>query len=200
MDLTCKSCISLEVNREDEPPKTDWIFFSSPSGFALFLEYFGFQKNTRIAVLGAGTATRMEEYGLYPDFTPVSTEPEEAIKIFCAQLKPTETVLVPRSEISLQRFRNSLPANQLVDWPFYSNHPAPPEIASDADFLIFTSPSNARAYLDAHGIKLTQIAVAIGEATFRALQDLVATTVLKSETPTEESIWDVISTHRERMG
>ncbi len=144
-------------------------------------------------MLGEGTAAKMEVYGLYPDFTPASADPQEAIDSFCAQLGIDETVLIARSDISLQRFRNSLPADQLVDWPFYNNHPSPPEAASDADYLIFTSPSNARSYLEAHGMKSTQIAVAIGDSTFRALQDLVTTTVLKSESPTEEFIWDVIS-------
>lgn len=187
----------MEVNREDIPPKTDWIFFSSPSGFELFLDHFGFQKNTRIGVLGVGTADKMKDYGLFPDFLPTYTDPEEAIKSFCDQLDENESVLVPRSEISLQRFLSALPPHQLVDWPFYTNHPSPPKEASEADYLIFTSPSNALAYFGVHKLNHKQVAVAIGNSTFSALGKSGITRSIKSEAPTEEGIWEAITKYQQ---
>ncbi len=187
------SCISLSITRSDEPPKSNWIFFSSPSGFELFLHQFGLPQHTLLAALGAGTASKMSEFGLKPDFAPTSSDPRKAIEEFVAFLAPGANVLIARSEISLQRFQGLLAANQLIDWPFYSNEPNPPDAPTEAGFLIFTSPSNARAYFSKHSIAAYQKVVAIGHSTLAALEELGFRGVLVAKSPTESEMWAEIN-------
>jgi uroporphyrinogen-III synthase len=155
----------------------------------MFFEYFSIRENTRIGVLGSGTLKALEAQARKADFVPGSSDPEEAITEFCELLKPSETVLIPRSEISLQRFKRFLSAAQLIDFTFYSNTPAPPENQFLGDVLIFTSPSNARAYFSKFDLLTHQRVVAIGQSTFDALQQRKTKSLYLSDAPTEEAMW-----------
>jgi uroporphyrinogen-III synthase len=187
--LDCRSCIGLEVYRKDMPPPVDWIFFSSPSGFRLFSEHFGLPRDTRIAVLGEGTERALETMGLTADFIPDSTDPQTAIEQFCKEIGRDDRVLIARSDISLQRFYGQLSELQLVDWPFYTNRPTPPTQKFQGDVLIFTSPSNVRAYFSKFQLMPHQRAVGIGGATFKALVELTPGPVRQSKAPTEAEMW-----------
>jgi uroporphyrinogen-III synthase len=192
VEIEAHSCISLQVNQQEPPKQTDWVFFSSPAGVGLFFEHFSIRDTTRIGVLGPGTLKALEGRGYAAKYVSESADPEEAITAFCRQLAPSERVLVPRSEISLQRFKGLLREDQLVDFPFYSNLPAPPQKQFEGDVLIFTSPSNARAYFSVHRLMNHQRIVAIGQSTYDALRKCTPGPLQKSEAPTEEAMWAAV--------
>lgn len=192
VEIHAHSCISLQVNQQEAPRQTDWIFFSSPAGVGMFFDHFSIHEKTRIAVLGTGTLKALEILGRTAHFVPEHTDPDEAIRQFCKRLAPAETVLVPRSEISLQRFKPVLTPDQLIDFPFYSNAPAPPQEQFEGDVLIFTSPSNGRAYFSKYELLAHQRVVAIGKSTFDALRKCTSGLLQKSEAPTEEAMWAAV--------
>lgn len=193
--FTFQSCIRLSLLPEvDQPPGTDWIFFSSPSGVRLFLSRFSLPDGVRAAVLGEGTALALREAGIAPDFVPQTSDVRDAVEAF-AEYSGGETVLYPRSTASLLRLRTAVTSERLIDFPFYLNSPAPPETATDADYLVFTSPSNAAAYLGEHRLAPGQQAVAIGESTASRLIELGVSGFIVSESPDAAGVWKAISEH-----
>jgi len=194
--FTFQSCILLSLlPGVDSPPVTDWIFFSSPSGVRLYLSCFSLPEGTKTAVLGKGTEAALREAGYMPDFLPHTSDVQEAVEAF-AKHSEGETVLYPHSTASLLRLRTAIPADRLIEFPFYLNSPAPPETATDADYLVFTSPSNAAAYLSKHRLAPGQRAVAIGESTASRLTELGASGFIVSDSPDAAGVWKAISYHR----
>lgn len=194
--FTFQSCIRLSLLPGlDPPPATDWIFFSSPSGVRLFLSRFSLREGTKTAVLGEGTAAALRGEGYEPNYLPPTDDVQEAVEAF-AKHSEGETVLCPRSTASLLRLRTAVPLDRLVDFPFYLNSPAPPETATDADYLVFTSPSNAAAYLSKHPLAPGQRAVAIGESTAARLAELGVSGFIVSASPDAAGVWKAISDRR----
>jgi uroporphyrinogen-III synthase len=189
-----RSCINLKVNSVLPPPATDWLFFSSPSGVRLYLENFEMPVDTKVAVLGEGTAAALEGVqGMAIHFVPESRDVEIGVMEFASLVGPDETVLYPRSESSLLRLHSVLSPPRLVDWPFYENIPHPPSFPIYDDYLVFTSPSNASAYLSKHRVRTNQRLVAIGYSTGEQLATLGVQRYLVSEAPTPEAIWKCIA-------
>ncbi|MCA1750515.1 MAG: uroporphyrinogen-III synthase, partial [Flavobacteriales bacterium] len=193
-EFTFQSCIKLSLIPGIELlPETDWVFFSSPSGVRLFFDAFSLSAKSKIAVLGRGTATALRGTGRIPDFVPETTDVQAAVEAFANLPKGNETVLYPRSSESLLRLRTAIPAESLVDFPFYLTLPDPPDAPSDADYLVFTSPSNAGAYLGMHELQRGQKAVAIGRSTATRISEEGLTDFLVSTAPTPEGVWRCIA-------
>lgn len=100
------------------------------------------------------------------------------------------------SDKSLKRMRGIVPEDQLVEWEFYENLPKKHIPKSEADYLIFTSPSNAEAYLDLHELNEYQTVVAIGKTTNGALKKRGISKRICAEHPTEEWVWEAILKNR----
>lgn len=176
-------------------PKADWIFFLSPSGVSLFSSQFD-AESYKIGVIGPGTEREVRNCGWRVDFAPKSTDPKEGIEEFANQLPTTETVIMACSDKSLKRMHGLIAANQLIEWEFYRNKPKKHPTKTEAQYVIFTSPSNANAYLDHHVLDTTQVAVAIGKSTEGALKTRQISNFIRATHPTEESMWEAILMHR----
>lgn len=157
----------------------------------LFAEKFD-PNSLKIGVIGPGTQRAIEEKGWMVAFLPQSTDPKEGIDEFAEKLKSNESVIMACGDKSLKRMHGIIPAERLIEWEFYENVPARNIPKSTADYLIFTSPSNADAYLDIHELDDNQMVVAIGKTTDTALEKRGISNKIRAEHPTEDSIWEVI--------
>lgn len=194
-----KSCIRLDLSADDSPPTSDWLFFLSPSGVELFAERFS-TKGFKVGVIWEGTAEAVREHlDVMPDFVATHVDSGEAVAEFIAQLSSNETVTVAQGDLSLRRFAGKIAADRLREWTFYSNEPNAPDQASDADYLLFTSPSNAEAYLDSHGIKEDQKIVSIGRTTLAKLHGMGYADALLSEEPSEKGMWEAVVRDLEKL-
>ena len=125
---------------------------------------------------------------------PKNTDPKEGIDEFAERLAATETVIMACSDKSLKRMHGIIPAIQLIEWEFYENIAASDISKTNANYLIFTSPSNADAYLDLFDLDANQIVVAIGKTTQAALEKRGILNSICAEHPEEEWIWREILT------
>jgi uroporphyrinogen-III synthase len=80
----------------------------------------------------------------------------------------------------------------LIELQAYSTLPAKEIYKSAAKYLLFTSPSNAEAYLNAHELANDQVLVAIGPTTAEAIRLTSSHVVLTAPEPTERAIWETI--------
>lgn len=165
----------------------------SPSGVELFSQQFD-ASPYKIGVIGPGTKRAVEEQGWEVTFLPQSTDPKEGIDEFAEILSSSETVIMACSDKSLKRMRGIISDRQLIVWEFYENVPAPEISKSTANYLIFTSPSNADAYLDLYKLDEHQTVVAIGKTTQAALEKRGILNSICAEHPEEEWIWREILT------
>lgn len=184
-ELICFSCIEKKLTSKDPPPAAEWIFFYSPSAVHLFLAAFKTFRAKR-AALGEGTARAFRLNGIQPDFVGSSSDPSEVMREFREVVSRQEQVVQARGEKSFERLREVLPEEQIIDWPFYRTESKAhiPEVTSDV--YIFTSPSNAEAYLEKYGLPANARAVVFGESTRKAVEKYANAEIVVTAQPGEE--------------
>jgi hydroxymethylbilane synthase len=152
------------------PRVTDWIFFSSKHAVKYFLEPKPDIGNAKIGVIGKSTAAAVRTYGKRADFIGYSTDTKMTGKQFASLVK-SGTVLFPQAKDSMrtvqQQFVNRA---QAIDLPVYETINKPVEGISDADIMLFTSPSNVEAFLEKSHVKKGQKIIAMGDATANTLK------------------------------
>jgi len=190
-ELTCFSCIRKSLITSEGPPEADWIFFYSPSAVEMFLESFG-DYRAKWAALGEGTARIFREQGFEPDFIGKSPDTSEVMKEFKSAISEEERVVQARGETSFERLREVLPAERILDWPFYRTEAKAKVPKADADVYIFTSPSNAKAYLSKFEISSAAKVIVFGESTKKAVETLTTVKIFVTDEPGEERALQLI--------
>jgi len=190
-DLITFSCIRKDILTHNPPPEADWIFFYSPSAVALFLENFGGYQARR-ATLGEGTARIFREGGIKPDFVGQSPDPIEVMKEFEAVRSKEEKVVQARGKTSFERLREVLPSECILDWPFYHTESKTNIPRVEADVYIFTSPSNAEAYLSEYGVHPKSRVIVFGQSTKTAVEKYTDAEVLITAEPGERGAIEII--------
>jgi len=183
-ELSFFSCIEFSLTAADEPPEADWIFFYSPSAVRLYAD--NFTSRFRFAALGEGTADAMRELGFQPQFIGKSSDTSEVMEEFAALIKSDEKVVQARGEKSFERLREQLPPSQILDWPFYQTQAKQEITEVTADYYIFTSPSNAEAYLQTHQLTKGAVVIVFGDSTKKAVEQYTTAKILLTDRPGEE--------------
>ena len=154
-------------------PQTDWIFFSSKHAVNFF-----FARQPRIGTqwfgcIGKSTAEALRRHGHAADFIGYSTDTRLTGKQFASRVG-SGTVLFPQAKGSLRTVQNGfVKKEQVIDLPVYETRPAGAAGTLSPErfgVLVFTSPSNAEAFLRDHRIDDAQRVVAMGDATGHVLR------------------------------
>jgi uroporphyrinogen-III synthase len=184
-DITDVSMIeAIPISFSPNIPDTDWIFFSSKNAVEFFFSQKPILKNQKFAAIGSGTAAilpvphALAWVGDTNDIERVAHEFEQLIQ--------GQTVLFPQSEVSLQTVQKALKEEQIINLICYKTAANPQKVHA-AQVLVFTSPSNVKAYLQLNSILPTQRLIAFGKSTARCLYELgyAAVNILPSLTPKE---------------
>lgn len=155
--------------------RADWIFFNSKNAIEHFFNLDPLiLKKTKIAVLGRGSESTLRKFGRVADFSGddlgISTE---AIAQAFAQLVDGQTVLIPRAKDSLQSIQKALtPNTKIIDMPIYETVLEENVDKSNADVLIFTSPSNVEAYFKENLADPGQKIICIGYSTAQSIEEM----------------------------
>lgn len=161
---------TLDTNLLQE---VDWVFFTSKNSIAHFFRLNpSLADKTKFAVLGRGSEAELRSFGYAPSFSGESLGIEmELIAKHFAEIAKGEKVLIPRAKESLGTLQKQLTmSSELVDLAVYETKAASHLPKINAEVLIFTSPSNINAYLDAHPITANQKVICIGHASGRAMK------------------------------
>ncbi len=151
----------------------DWVFFSSRNGIEHFFKLNPtLSEKTKFAVVGRGSEETLKKYVK----ASYSGEEEgiDMVKIGqeFAKIAKGKTVLFPRAKGSLQTIRKQLTEDtRVIDLPIYETIPVPDVLKSNAEVLVFTSPSNVKAYFDQHSVEVGQKVISIGYSTGDALRE-----------------------------
>lgn len=157
----------------------------------MFLKKFDDYQAKR-AALGEGTARIFREQGVEPDFVGESPNTSEVMKEFKSVIADGEKVVQARGETSFERLREVLPPACILDWPFYRTEPKTNIPRVEADVYIFTSPSNAEAYLSEYGLHPKSRVIVFGQSARRAVEKYTDTEVLITAEPGEDSVEKIL--------
>lgn len=153
----------------------DWVFFASKNGIENFFKLEPrLSKRTKFAVIGRGSEEMLRQFGYAPEFSGerLGIDMEEIAGEF-AKIADGTTVLIPRAKDSLETIQKSLTADtKVINLPVYQTRIDTNVSKSNADVLIFTSPSNVEAYFVDNLVDPGQQIVCIGRSTGRKIEEL----------------------------
>lgn len=159
----------------------DWVFFNSKNAIEYFFQLKPqFTKKTKFGVVGRGSEETLRRYGRLPDFTgeDEGIETEDIGREF-AKAASGETVLFPCAEGSLRTVQRAIAeTSKVIDLPVYETVLEDDVEPSNAEVLVFTSPSNVDAYFADNLIQSGQKVVSIGRSTGKKLEELGISYVL----------------------
>ncbi|WP_188506094.1 hydroxymethylbilane synthase [Parapedobacter pyrenivorans] len=159
----------------------DWIFFGSKNGIENFFKLQPrLSKRTKFAVIGRGSEEMLRQFGYAPDFTGerLGINMEEIAQEF-GKIASGTTVLIPRAKDSLETIQQSLTADtKVINLPIYQTRIDTDVSKSNADVLIFTSPSNVEAYFVDNLVDPGQKIICIGRSTGKKIEELGLTYTL----------------------
>lgn len=175
------------------PPPAEWAFFSSPGSFEVFSEKWDCRPY-KLAAIGTGTGDVIRKAG-YTVWTPQFSDTRKAAEEFASHVKPEERVLSPIGNKSLRRLNGLFPHTRLVEYVCYRTEAKAHIPEYPAQYMVFTSPSNAEAYLAQYMPREDACAVAMGPSTCSTLQKHAWRQIVQPAKPEEESIWEAIKAH-----
>lgn len=151
----------------------DWVFFSSRNGVAYFFALNPvLPKKIKFGVAGRGSEDELRKFGHLADFVGEGGVIDEVAKAFAEAVKGS-TVVFPRAQDSLLTMQKYLSDDtQVIDLPIYETVIEDTVESSDADLLIFTSPSNVDAYFAQNLLEPGQQVLAIGNSTGKKFDEM----------------------------
>lgn len=169
--ITCHSLISIKQIPIKHIPLTEWIFFPSKNAIKHFFEQKPVFGNVKFGAVSKPTADELRKHGRRADFIGTGNDTRLTGKKFSAMVG-VKKVLFPQSKESLRSIQQQLKKDQVIDLVVYETLPnvKPATPYSSFDILIFTSPSNAEAFLKRNSVGENQKIIAMGEATANYLK------------------------------
>ncbi len=177
--------------------QADWIFFSSKNGVAhFFRQEPEIPEGVKFGAIGEGTAAYLRQSrGIGPAFTGMQKDTSEVARAFLKQIQQDQEhprVVFPISKRSARTVQKMLRETsvEIMDLPVYDTIEKKGVILPDTDVVIFTSPSNVRAYFSSKPIRKGQKVVAIGKTTARELEEHGLENIQVAYTPSQLGLVD----------
>ncbi|GAB3907961.1 hydroxymethylbilane synthase [Mucilaginibacter boryungensis] len=151
----------------------DWVFFTSKNAVEYFFNLKPlFPKKVKFGVMGTGSEDMLRRNGHLADYVGDSGDTAQVGRDF-AKLANGHTVLFPGSESAMRSVQKEMSAaTRIIDLPVYETVLVDEVKASDAEVLVFTSPSNVEAYFSDNLADFNQKLIAIGKSTGNKLTEL----------------------------
>jgi len=176
-------------------PISNWLFFYSQQGVAHF-----FKQATRkhwidkkMAAFGPKTAAVLEEHA--PNIHFVGDGKADSTAAALELVTNEQTVLFIRAKRSRRSVQTFLSKKAHPDLVVYDNQAKPAFDLPICDFLIFTSPLNAKTYFDKYKKAEGQVIFAIGHTTASTLEQLTAGKIWVPPDPSEEALMTLLQKH-----
>lgn len=188
LELITQSLISFEAvpfELPDEP--FDVVFFTSPRSVDFFIKRSDLHSDTLIACIGSSTEKHLNSLGFKASFVGENSVEPEQVAIDFQNWLDSKKVLFPISDLSNRSISKVLNRAQFVEIIVYKTIEIGRKIEPAPDVLIFSSPSNARAFLNENTINKSQKVCSFGRTTYNYLTSQhIPSQIL--EDPSEEAV------------
>lgn len=149
----------------------DIVFFSSPRSVEYFLNRCSISEEKLLASIGKSTSERLRQRAVSVHFEgEKSGNPVRISKAFAA-FTGDKKVLFPQSSRSNRTIQQGILNEQIVDLIIYRTELAPFVLKRSPSIIVFTSPSNAEAFLRENSVNENQKIIAWGKTTERFLNN-----------------------------
>ncbi|MES2761498.1 MAG: uroporphyrinogen-III synthase [Bacteroidota bacterium] len=188
-----QSLIETSQIRYSYTPQTKWIFFSSKNA----IKYFFAQNpqlpvNVSYGVISNASANYLLTFNKTADFIGNGVDVVQIGKNFRDVLKD-DSVLFPQAIDSLQTIQKQIAfTNTAYNLYVYKTSVKNEFTIPYTDTVIFTSPSNVKAYFSKNKINDRQLVLAMGSATKHKLAEYGVTNVLTPVDFDETALLDLI--------
>lgn len=153
----------------------DWLFFGSKNAIDHFFKLEPLlMKKTKIAVLGQGSEQALRKFDRVADFSgdQIGVTADEFADEF-ARIATGTKVVIPCAKESLGTIQKALgPETNVINIPVYETVLAQEVGKTNAEVLIFTSPSNVEAYFRDHLLDPGQKIISIGTSTGKKFDEM----------------------------
>ncbi|MAS52724.1 MAG: hydroxymethylbilane synthase [Flavobacteriales bacterium] len=167
-----ESLIRFQINYVKNVPETKWVFFTSKNSVRFFFKQNIHLNNRKVACVGRGTHRELTKHVSKIDFVGDSVNINDVGKAFVKEVNDDDC-LFPVSNISKRTIQKYFPNQAKThDLIVYNTIEKNDFQDPKADVLIFTSPSNARAYFSQFKLKEGQSIVSIGPTTEKELKKI----------------------------
>lgn len=179
--------VPFEVKKE-----ADILFFGSKRAFDFYMQSATISSHQSIACIGSVTKKHIEKAGFFVFFAgeQAGNAPEVAQEL--KMQIGTKSLLVLRSNKSFRSIPKAFSPEQCEEKIVYETRITAHKLSEKPAILIFTSPSNAEAYLLENKIDKTQKVIAWGESTKTYLEENKCPVFTTLKTATEEELIQVI--------
>lgn len=177
-------------------PQTDWIFFTSKNAIRYFFDQApNLPAGVKYGVISSSSETILKEFGKQADFIGEGVDLAKIAKNFREVLQ-NDSVLFPQAMDSLQTIQKYLAFTNTV----YNLYTYKTIIKNDfelpyTDVVIFTSPSNVKAYFSKYKLDSRQLVIAMGTSTKYKLSEYGFRDVLIPEEFSEKGLCDLVVNH-----
>lgn len=171
VEVLDKPMISFKSKEFRCPKPEDYeiVFFSSPRSVDYFLDQCSISEDTLIASIGRATSEKLLKRSIPINFEGVNSgNPVDVSKEF-SLFVGGKKVLFPQSSRSNRTMQSSLPQEQVLDLVTYQTNLDSFELVKMPEIIVFTSPSNAQAFIMKNAISNDQKIIAWGKTTERFL-------------------------------
>jgi uroporphyrinogen III methyltransferase/synthase len=179
-------CPLIEIERTGDDPIDasgyDWLVVTSPNGADELVRRLTAER-PRVAAVGPGTAERLREHGIEPDFVPRVSSQDGLLDEFP---KPYGRVLFAAAENARRRPIDVLGADYL---PLYRTRLVRPERVPEGDVVVLASGSAARAFA---WLGADIPAVSIGPQTTAIAREVGLRVVAEAETHDLDGLVDAV--------
>lgn len=173
--------------------RVDWIFFNSKNAVEYFFDLKPkLPEHVQLGVVGRGSESALRERGREAAFVGEASDTSMVARKF-STLVEGKTVLFPQAKDSLRSIQMGLgPETKSIDLPVYETEADQNGGYSDAEILIFTSPSNVSSYLERNFIESGQKVIAIGKSTGSKLEEYYITNYIIPYSPDELGLAEAV--------
>jgi len=182
-NVESKSFIKVSPLPFSDFTQTDWIFFNSKNAAHFFLESKPNIGSAKLAAIGEASANLIRNFGYEVSFVGNENSTNETAQKFATFIE-NKTVLFPQTKTSLQTIASYIKKENCFFVDVYETIEHASQINFNADFFVFTSPSNANAFFKTSKLENKTI-VGIGEATAKAIQKFGYNNVNIARKPSE---------------
>ncbi|MDG1518094.1 MAG: uroporphyrinogen-III synthase [Flavobacteriales bacterium] len=172
MTLITNSLISFKSINVSNVPQADWIFFTSKNSVKFFFKQGLKIENCKVACVGRGTHKELATHTNKINFIGDSVNIKDVGLKFVKKVNEG-TCVFPVSNISKRTIQQFfIDQSKVTDLIVYETKEKSEFSNPKADILIFTSPSNARAYFKKYQLEKHQNVISMGPSTGKQLESL----------------------------
>ncbi len=196
LEIHDMSLLEFELVPIDALPDCDWLFFYSQQGVRhFFVQQLNMDLSSyKMAAFAPKTSKILQEYVDIVHFTGNGKSTLTAGALQMVALG--ERIAFVRAMTSVRSVQKVLPGSvKTLDLVVYDNRSKEDFSLPTCDYLVFTSPMNAKTYLNRYQVQPGQTIFAIGSSTSRAIEESIGLKPLFPDKPGEQPLMELVKQH-----